>query len=97
MLRCWCRCIVYFDGVDDGEPCALSIAQYLSPSVRRHRVGVPSELPLEIPASDRHGVAAMLLHEQPFGFTQKDVELLRALSKIEQVLALADRIEALLP
>ena len=57
-----------------------------------------------------HGVAALCLHGQPFGFTREDVELVRGLrgrpseydsSPIEDddpaLDALADRIEALLP
>ncbi|KKM65039.1 hypothetical protein LCGC14_1495250 [marine sediment metagenome] len=54
-----------------------------------------------------HGVAAYLLHEQPFGFTRDDVIALRAMQDrinfealdrgIPSVKDLADRIEALLP
>ncbi len=55
-----------------------------------------------------HGVAAYLLHNQPFGFTREDVELLREIAGNEMgntdddtlwkpTFHLADRIEALLP
>jgi hypothetical protein len=33
--------------------------------------------PVELPAEDRHGLAAIALYDQPFGFTQEDVRLLR--------------------
>ena len=50
-------------------------------------------------------VAALCLHEQPFGFTQEDVDGLRIMMQREgprihmygSVATLADRIEALLP
>lgn len=62
-------------------------------------------------SSGRHALAALCLHDQPFGFTREDVELLRD-TKCSDVLHLgyayeeepeahlndlADRIEALLP
>lgn len=55
----------------------------------------------------RHGIAALCLHGQPFGFTREDVKLLREGIVHEQaeylpveatrISDLADRIEALLP
>lgn len=56
---------------------------------------------------DKHGMAAQCLHDQPFGFTREDVELL--MDEVAQLKGefpasdwmrfwkLADRIEALLP
>lgn len=53
---------------------------------------------------DRHKVAALCLHGQPFGFTREDVNLLNAvltrgpdLGEPERIAALAARIAALLP
>ena len=58
---------------------------------------------------DRHALAALALHGQPFGFTRNDVEALRAIlpapgetwhdayGRREELASLADRIEALLP
>ena len=51
----------------------------------------------------RHGLAALCLHEQEFGFTREDVELIRTVAwrvpfaPWNDVLNIADRIEALLP
>ena len=48
----------------------------------------------------RHGIAAKLLHEQPFGFTRADVEELREAHDLLNVSALehlADPTEARLP
>lgn len=56
--------------------------------------------------SERHALAALCLHEQPFGFTQQDVAMLRqeaddewpASHEMHAALTnLADRIAALLP
>lgn len=49
-----------------------------------------------------HAIAALALHEQPFGFSRADVEALRHIASDEPKLApalvnLADRIAALLP
>ena len=53
------------------------------------------------PITNRHGAAALCLHEQPFGFTRKDVKTLRAadpaFGDCGILHAIADRIEALLP
>ena len=53
---------------------------------------------------DPHGVAALCLYGQPFGFTMEDVEALRYEaeyatngSQAVRLFGLADRIEALLP
>lgn len=53
---------------------------------------------------ERHALAALCLHGQPFGFTQEDVELLRRSAEnelsggtAERLSGLADRIAALLP
>jgi hypothetical protein len=56
---------------------------------------------------DRHGLAALALHEQPFGFTHRDMDILRDVAELctEQgrdahtfrLSDLADRIAALLP
>lgn len=54
-------------------------------------------------AKGRHAVAALALHEQPFGFTWDDVAMLRILASPPDappyfpMLDLADRIAALLP
>ena len=58
-------------------------------------------------ASVGHALAALCLHEQPFGFTREDVELLQSLDhsylasyidyKEDGYANLASRIEALLP
>jgi len=45
----------------------------------------------------RHATAAILLHDQPFGFTREDVEYLRAGCMGHYNNDLANRIEALLP
>ena len=51
----------------------------------------------------RHGLAALALHEQPFGFTWGNVDLLRTVAEdspaahAERLRELADRIAALLP
>ena len=63
-----------------------------------------------VPAEDRHALAALALHGQPFGFTRKDVALLRSIAHNrglgaaiggpqpdEQLRDLAARIAALLP
>ncbi len=54
--------------------------------------------------SDRHALAALCLHDQPFGFTREDAEWCVAASYAfanphlkRNLLSLADRIEALLP
>jgi len=46
-----------------------------------------------------HKLAALCLHNQPFGFTREDVKLLRAFANLctSDFRNLADRIEALLP
>ncbi len=51
-----------------------------------------------------HGVAAYLLHDQPFGFTWEDVDMLKMSARTvlgamehKALLSIADRIEALLP
>ena len=62
---------------------------------------IPSYLTLDI----KHSMAAVCLHEQPFGFTEQDVKDLRRLAREaswnghDDVICdqLADRIEALLP
>ena len=51
---------------------------------------------------ERHGLAALCLHNQPFGFTREDVEMLLEPSlspegQMEEREDLARRIEALLP
>lgn len=54
---------------------------------------------------ERHALAALCLHEQPFGFTRNDVRLLNALvctdrawmNARKEILDLIARIEALLP
>jgi len=48
---------------------------------------------------ERHGLAALCLHNQPFGFTREDVKLLRAFANLctSDFRNLADRISALLP
>ena len=60
---------------------------------------------------NRHAMAAVCLHGQPFGFTREDVEVLKAAAQSvyssmlsedaseesAKLLSLADRIEALLP
>lgn len=58
---------------------------------------------------DAHSAAAVLLHDQPFGFTWEDERGLRATAKllrnlgspyndnVSKILKLADRIAALLP
>jgi len=56
----------------------------------------------ELDAADRHALAALCLHDQPFGFTREDVEFLRDMasewaSEEYEYLNLADRIDALLP
>ena len=50
------------------------------------------------------GAAAMLLHDQPFGFTWDDVDMLKMSARTvlgamehKALLSIADRIEALLP
>ncbi len=56
----------------------------------------------------RHALAAFALHDQPFGFTQEDVDTLRRVAPIttrlvgghsvwQRLLSLADRIADLLP
>lgn len=45
----------------------------------------------------RHALAALALHGQPFGFTRKDVALLRAANHANVLNSLIARIEALLP
>lgn len=45
---------------------------------------------------NEHGVAATLLHGQPFGFHRKDVDFLRSLDYIH-ARDIAERIKALLP
>ena len=63
---------------------------------------------LRVHHTDRHGLAAICLYGQPFGFTREDVQMLRFLcdkapydeedARLERaLLSLADRIEALLP
>lgn len=53
--------------------------------------------------ASEHGVAALMLHGQPFGFTRQDVEALRYYATqlghepLGQLFTLANRIEALLP
>ena len=54
--------------------------------------------------TDRHALAALALHGQPFGFTREDVELLREhigrdchAVHSQAAMHLADRIAALLP
>lgn len=61
------------------------------------------------PLFDQHKIAAVALYGQPFGFTRRDVEILRRCETIlldweerddeaeKHVQELADRIEALLP
>lgn len=65
-----------------------------------------AESEVQTVVSSRHGLAALCLYDQPFGFTQKDVRMLRILaqSRVNIVTSasplydsLADRIEALLP
>ncbi len=62
--------------------------------------GLPYAEDVEV---DRHGLAALCLHGQPFGFTRSDVHWLRKYVNMEgpshhaQFMSLADRIEALLP
>lgn len=58
----------------------------------------------ELDSEERHASAAICLYGQPFGFTWKDVEALRALDAtilgpglFRAVQNLADRIAALLP
>jgi hypothetical protein len=60
------------------------------------------EYPLYFPS--KHGIAAVNLHEQPFGFTRGDVAVLRDIAIAGRSMgfsgaasSLADRIEALLP
>ena len=61
-------------------------------------------------SGQRHGLAALCLHNQPFGFTREDVRYLRACADIVgevqgghyhteegELHRIADRIEALLP
>ena len=62
---------------------------------------------VKVKDSDRHSLAALALHGQPFGFTHEDVALLREEAEGEwngahmeqgrKLLVLAARIEALLP
>lgn len=51
--------------------------------------------------SNRHALAALCLHDQPFGFTSYDVVMLRQVACCphhkEACESIADRIEALLP
>lgn len=59
----------------------------------------PEIIPLD---EDRHGIAALALYGQQFGFTREDVEFLRECcyeltDEIEKANSLADRIESLLP
>jgi hypothetical protein len=55
------------------------------------------------PRLDRHALAALALHGQPFGFTHEDVDELREAYEADpllvgrDVLDIADRIAALLP
>ncbi len=61
----------------------------------------------DLPESHNHGAAAQALYGQPFGFTCKDVELLRIFARTAgrmgaipaciDATSLANRIEALLP
>ena len=44
-----------------------------------------------------HALAALCLYGEPFGFTREDVRILRAAACIDDMVGLADRIEALLP
>lgn len=42
------------------------------------RIGPAEEAPsLWVRSDDRHALAALALHEQPFGFSREDVELIR--------------------
>lgn len=53
---------------------------------------------MHLEPSQRHGLAALALSGQPFGFTREDVEEIRAAGPIGGILySIADRIEALLP
>lgn len=66
---------------------------------------------VDLPKDDRHGIAALCLHGQPFGFTREDVRRLREYPDLygglqrtcveaewqQFVDSLADRTEALLP
>ena len=79
---------------------------HLSLFFDRHR---PRPDSIDVEPKDRHAVAAMALHGQPFGFTHEDVRLLRNsadnvvsdsnwhYADAEALNALADRIEKLLP
>ncbi len=75
-------------------------------------VGFPGESGIGIGGDDLHPLAALSLHDQPFGFTHADVDLLRRATVIFRVgdmetmqderdtarlRELADRIAALLP
>lgn len=49
---------------------------------------------------DRHALAALCLHGQPFGFTQEDVDAVLVAADeadMDELQSVADRIEALLP
>ena len=67
-------------------------------------LGAPELVNRLIPAGQRHGVAALALYGQPFGFTQEDVRLLANLCRRELdgpesdgLDSLVNRIAALLP
>ncbi len=69
--------------------------------------GSPNETDPLVMVQNRHAMAAICLHGQPFGFTREDVIALRAMQDrinfealdrgIPSVKDLADRIESLLP
>lgn len=67
-------------------------------------VGIVTPADIALAGRDRHALAALCLHEQPFGFTWEDVDLL-SYSDLDEfdvaatgrLNSLADRIAALLP
>ena len=69
------------------------------------RVSATSDSGWHLTPQDRHALAALCLHKQPFGFTSDDVVALQDLAAFvvndseyrKQALSLAARIAALLP